>query len=208
MQIRIKNLTKSIKDQMILKDINLEMESGKIYGIKGKNGSGKTMLMKAICGLIRPTSGTVEIDGEILGGKRSFPESVGALIEHPGFIPNYSGYDNLMYLACIRKRIGGERVRETMRLVGLDPDNRKSFKKYSLGMKQKLGIAAAIMENPDLIILDEPTNALDDESVVILEDILKNLKKTGKLVILSCHDTEELLKLSDIVFTMKEGRIT
>lgn len=207
MYIKVQDLSKVIGKNIILDHINLEMESGYIYGIKGKNGSGKTMLMRAICGLIKPTSGSVEIDGEVLGKNHSFPNSVGVLIEHPGFIPQYSGYENLKYLIRIRKRVDERRISQVMRMVGLNPMEKKAFKKYSLGMKQKLGIAAAIIENPDLVILDEPINALDEDSIDTVKEILMDLKKEGKLVILSCHDTEELLQVSDVVITMKAGKV-
>ncbi|MFQ7393760.1 MAG: ATP-binding cassette domain-containing protein [Lachnospira eligens] len=145
-------------------DVSLRMESGKIYGFRGKNGSGKTMLMRAIAGLIKVT-GTVDIDGRILGKDEMFPPSIGILIENPSFISNYTGFENLKTLASIRERIDDDKIRQTLTEVGLEPDDKRTFKKYSLGMKQRLGIAAAIMEDPDIIILDEPINALDDSEL-------------------------------------------
>jgi len=139
MKIKITHLSKNIKKAVILDDVNMELESGRIYGLKGKNGSGKTMLMRAICGLITPTNGTVEIDGKILGKDISFPESIGVLIENPSFISNYTGMKNLQVLASIQKRIGDEEIRNTLELVGLDPNDKRTFKKYSLGMKQRYG---------------------------------------------------------------------
>ena len=166
-----------------------------MYGLKGKNGSGKTMLMRVICGLISATEGTVEIDGKILGKNMTFPDSVGVLIENPAFIGNYTGFKNLKVLASIQNRVDDEHIREVTHQVGLDPDDKRTYRKYSLGMKQKLGIAAAYMENPDLIILDEPINALEEQ------------KKRGALIIIACHDKEELEMLSDEIIEISEGRI-
>ncbi|MCR1839910.1 ATP-binding cassette domain-containing protein [Murimonas intestini] len=208
MLIEINNLSKEIGNELILKDINMRMESGHVYGIKGKNGSGKTMLMRAICGLIFPTHGSIMIDGKELGKDLSFPESVGALLENPGFINEYSGVKNLKTLAAIQNKVGYEEICEVLVKVGLDPSDNKKFKKYSLGMKQKLGIAGAIFENPELVILDEPTNALDEKSIVSFKEIIKELKARHALVIISCHDTEDLQELSDTIFTMENGSIT
>ncbi len=207
MKIKITHLSKNIKKAVILDDVNMELESGRIYGLKGKNGSGKTMLMRAICGLITPTNGTVEIDGKILGKDISFPESIGVLIENPSFISNYTGMKNLQVLASIQKRIGDEEIRNTLELVGLDPNDKRTFKKYSLGMKQRLGIAEAIMERPDIVILDEPINALDETGAAMIREILHNLRNEGKLIILACHDTEELNFLADEIYEIAEGKI-
>ncbi len=207
MDIEIKNLTKKISGNVILDNINIEMISGKIYGLKGKNGSGKTMLMRAICGLILPTEGQVVIDGQVLGKDISFPNSIGALIETPGFIANYSGFKNLKVLSQIQGKINDEKILEILQLVGLDPNEKKKYKKYSLGMKQKLGIAAAIMEDPKIIILDEPTNALDENSIIILREILHKYRDEGSLIIISCHDSEELAFLSDEIFYIENGRV-
>lgn len=207
MYLEIKNLSKTISKNPILRNITIGMERGKIYGLRGKNGSGKTMLMRAICGLILPTEGSVSIDGEVLGKDISFPRSIGALIENPGFIANYSGLKNLQILAAIQNHIGQKDIEAIMEQLGLDSADPKKFKKYSLGMKQKLGIAAAVMENPDLIILDEPINALDEKSVEIVKQLLLNHKERGALIIISCHDREELEFLSDEVFCMEDGQI-
>lgn len=207
MVIDVKNLSKEFGKEYILKDINLHMESGHVYGLKGKNGSGKTMLMRAVCGLIFPSQGEIVIDGKVLGKELSFPENVGALIENPGFIGEYTGARNLKTLAAIKKIAGDAEIRESLIKVGLDPDDKKKFKKYSLGMKQKLGIAAAIFEKPELVILDEPTNALDEKSIELLKNIIEELRDNGALVILSCHDTEELMQISDTIFCMENGSI-
>ena len=185
----------------------LEFTGGKVYGLRGKNGSGKTMLMRAICGLITPDSGIIDIDGKILGKDISFPESIGVLIENPAFIGNYTGFKNLKVLASIQNRIGDEQIRKALEDIGLDPDDKRTYRKYSLGMKQKLGIAAAVMENPDIIILDEPINALDEVSVEKVHDILEEQKKRGAVIIIACHDKEELDQLSDEIIEISDGRI-
>lgn len=207
MEIEVRNLTKRISGNLILDNINIKMTDGKIYGLKGKNGSGKTMLMRAICGLILPTEGQVIIDGQVLGKDISFPNSLGALIESPGFIANYSGFKNLKILSEIQDKIDDNKINEVLTMVGLDPKEKKKFKKYSLGMKQKLGIAAAIMEEPEIIILDEPTNALDESSVISLRKTLQKYRDAGALIIISCHDSEELEFLSDEIFFMENGRL-
>ena len=207
MYIKITDVNKTIKKAPILRDINLEFTGGKVYGLRGKNGSGKTMLMRAICGLITPDSGIIDIDGKILGKDISFPESIGVLIENPSFIGNYTGLKNLKVLASIQNRAGDEQIRKALKDIGLDPDDKRPYRKYSLGMKQKLGIAAAVMENPDIIILDEPINALDDVSVEKVHDILEEQKKRGAVIIIACHDKEELDQLSDEIIEISDGRI-
>ena len=178
MYVEIEALTKIIDKNKVLDKVSLKMDKGKIYGIKGKNGSGKTMLLRAVCGLIKPTEGLVKVGEKQIGKDVTFPDSVGVLIENPGFIPSLSGYDNLKMLADIKRLIGKEEIEAVMEKVGLEKSCfKKKYKTYSLGMKQKLGIAAAIMEKPELILLDEPTNALDEESVRKLLDILKIEKK-------------------------------
>mgnify|MGYP000807243905 FL=1 len=207
MYIKITDVNKTIKKAPILRDINLEFTGGKVYGLRGKNGSGKTMLMRAICGLITPDSGIIDIDGKILGKDISFPESIGVLIENPSFIGNYTGFKNLKVLASIQNRVSDEQIRKALKDIGLDSDDKRTYRKYSLGMKQKLGIAAAVMENPDIIILDEPINALDDVSVEKVHDILEEQKKRGAVIIIACHDKEELDQLSDEIIEISDGRI-
>ena len=208
MYLEIQNLSKTIARTAILQNLSLEMERGKIYGLWGKNGSGKTMLIRAICGLIHPSEGEILIDGERLGKDIAFPRSIGALIESPGFIAGYSGIKNLRFLAGIQQKIGDDQIRSVMTALSLDPDDRKKFKKYSLGMKQKLGIAAAIMEKPEIILLDEPFNALDEKSAAAVGNILREEKKRGALILLSCHDKAELDDLADEVFCLESGRLT
>ena len=207
MYIKITDVNKTIKKAPILRDINLEFTGGKVYGLRGKNGSGKTMLMRAICGLITPDSGIIDIDGKILGKDISFPESIGVLIENPSFIGNYTGLKNLKVLASIQNRVSDEQIRKALKDIGLDPDDKRTYRKYSLGMKQKLGIAAAVMENPDIIILDEPTNALDMAGVELVKGILQKQKERGALCILSCHDLPVLESLSDEIIKLEEGKI-
>lgn len=207
MYIEIKNYTKILSKATVLNDISIKMDKGKVYGFQGYNGSGKTMLMRAICGLISPTKGEVIIDGKPLGKNNSFPESIGILIENPGFLPYYSGFENLKIIAQIKRRISDETIRKTMSKLGLDPYDKKKFGKYSLGMKQKLGIAAAIMEEPEIVILDEPFNALDEKSATIVGNEILNLREKGKLVILACHDSKELEYLCDEIFVIEEGKI-
>ena len=206
--VRLEDYCKSFKSAELLKNINLTLESGKVIGLKGKNGSGKTMLMRAISGLILPTSGKVYINDKELGRHISFPPSIGILIENPSFISNYTGFKNLKILASIQNRISDDEIRDAIRKVGLDPDDRRTFKKYSLGMKQRLGIAAAIMERPDIVILDEPINALDEAGAGLIKGLLDELKANGSLIIIACHDTEELNYLSDEIYEIYDGEIT
>lgn len=207
MSIVISNLSKTINKVPILTDINMELEPGKVYGLKGKNGSGKTMLMRVICGLIIPTEGTITIDGEAIGKKHSFPKSIGMLIENPAFLNNYTGFENLELLASIKGIIGDKDISEAMEMVGLDPKDKRTYKKYSLGMKQRLGIAAAFMEYPDIVILDEPINALDEAGAKLIRVILEKLKSMNKTIIIACHDTEELEYLADEIYELYEGKI-
>ena len=206
--VRLEDYCKSFKSAEVLKNINLTLESGKVIGLKGKNGSGKTMLMRAISGLILPTSGKVYINDKELGRQISFPPSIGILIENPSFISNYTGFKNLKILASIQNRISDDEIRDAIRKVGLDPDDKRTFKKYSLGMKQRLGIAAAIMEHPDIVILDEPINALDEAGAGLIKGLLDELKANGSLIISACHDTEELNYLSDEIYEIYDGEIT
>lgn len=206
--VRLEDYCKSFKSAEVLKNINLTLESGKVIGLKGKNGSGKTMLMRVISGLILPTSGKVYINDKELGRQISFPPSIGILIENPSFISNYTGFKNLKILASIQNRISDDEIRDAIRKVGLDPDDKRTFKKYSLGMKQRLGIAAAIMERPDIVILDEPINALDEAGAGLIKGLLDELKANGSLIIIACHDTEELNYLSDEIYEIYDGEIT
>lgn len=205
--VKIKNLSKTIKGKTVLENINIELHKGKIYGFKGINGSGKTMLFRAICGLIIPTKGEIIINNKKLHKDISFPESVGVLIENPGFLPNYSGKQNLKLLADIKGKIEDEDIEKIINLVGLDCNDNRKYKQYSLGMKQKLGIAQALMENPELILLDEPTNALDEQSVQSILEIINTEKTHGKTILIASHDKSTLEYIADEIFNIENGRI-
>lgn len=207
-RINVVNYSKIIKGRVILEDVNLSLESGRIYGLKGVNGSGKTMLLRALCGLIYPTSGYVEVDGEKLRKNISFPRSVGALIESPAFLDNFTGYKNLEMIASLKEIASRQDIEEVLAETGLDPHDARTYKKYSLGMKQKLGLACCFMEKPDIILLDEPFNALDEESVEKIKKIMIRHKERGALIVLACHDGQSLLSLSDEIYNVVEGRVT
>lgn len=207
MAIEVNNISKVIGGVTVLDDMNLTFEPGKIYGLKGKNGSGKTMLMRAICGLIRPTQGSISINGSVLGKDISFPDSIGVLIENPSFINKYTGFKNLKILASIQNRIDDSEIRNALKMVGLEPDDKRTYRKYSLGMKQRLGIACALMEYPEIILLDEPFNALDDAGIALVREILLERREQGCLLVLACHETEELEALSDEVYRIVDGKI-
>lgn len=205
--VEVKNVSKVFKGTTVLDDVSVTFEKGCITGIIGRNGSGKTVLLKLICGLLKNDTGEIIIDGKLIGEGRRHPENIGAVIENPGFIPYKSGYKNLKYLADIQKKIGKEEVKNAIKQVGLDPDSRKHVGKYSLGMKQRLGIAQALMERPDLIILDEPMNGLDKQGVKDIREILIELKKQGKTIIITSHNAEDIEVLCDKVYEMEQGKI-
>lgn len=207
MIIKLDNIEKSIKGNQVLNQVSFEFESGKIYGIYGRNGSGKTMLMRTILGLIHSDHGSVTIDGKIIGKDIDFPESVGAMIENPGFFPYATGYENLKMLADIKGKIDENDIREAIQKVGLDDQEKRVVAKYSMGMKQRLAIAQAIMEKPDLLVLDEPTNALDQEGVDVFRKIIQSEAKRGTLIIISSHNKEDIDILSDIKIRMESGKI-
>ena len=206
--IAIQNVSLTIRKTPILKNVSAEFETGKIHGLIGRNGSGKTMLMKCICGFIKPTAGEIRVDGKRIGKDCDFPESVGIIIETPGFIPYYSGLRNLMLLADLNRRVTREKVRETMKKVGLDPDAKRHVRKYSLGMRQRLGLAQALMEDPALLILDEPMNGLDKDGVADMRRYLLDLKAAGKTVLIASHSTEDIETLCDTVSEMDKGILT
>lgn len=210
-EIEVKNLCKTINKNMVLDNINLHMVSGQVYGFQGINGSGKTMLMRALIGLIHPTSGTTLIDQKELGKDMDFPKSIGFLLENPTFLDMYSGPDNLRLLAGVDNNISADMINKEIdsliEEVGLKSARNKKYKKYSLGMKQRLGIAAAVLGNPDIVVLDEPTNALDDDGKDMVKRIVKMQKERGALVIISCHEMQTLEELSDEIVRLKEGRI-
>ena len=202
--VKLENLCKKFNQETVLKNVNADFRSGKIYGIVGKNGSGKTVLFKTIVGFIRPTSGHVYVKGKEIGVDADFAENVGVIIETPGFLSQYSAYKNLEFLASIRNRISKQQIKEAIKAVGLDAESSKKVGKFSLGMRQRLGIAQAIMENPDLIILDEPMNGLDKNGIHIVKEVLENLKREGKTVILASHYAEDA-EICDEVYEMEDG---
>lgn len=205
--INVKNVSKCFGEQEVLKNINISMDAGKIYGLIGRNGSGKTVLMKCICGFLTPTSGIVEIYGKDIREDESLLEKMGIIIETPGFLPEYSAYKNLKMLAMIRNRIDDEQIKEALKIVGLLPDSNKKVGKYSMGMKQRLGIAQAIMEDPDILILDEPMNGLDNQGVADMHMLLKEMRNHNKLILLASHNKEDITDLCDKVWVMDAGKI-
>ena len=207
MKIEITNLKKVIKGTIVLDDINYTFSGGRIYGLCGKNGCGKTMLMRLIAGLIYPSSGTIRIKDKVLGKDISFPESVGMLIENPSFLNDYTGKQNLEMLAGLQKNVDKAEVRRVLEQVGLDPDDKRKFYKYSLGMRQRLGIAAAIMGSPELILLDEPINAIDTDGVHEIRAIIRGLSAENRIIIVASHDKSEMDYLADEKIYMSEGRL-
>lgn len=207
MPIRVCSYTKTIKGITVLDAIECTFEQGRIYGLQGKNGSGKTMLLRAIAGLILPTSGHVEIDGKIVGVDIAFPPSIGLLIENPSFISRYTGAKNLELLAGLKGIASADHICNVLRQVGLDPTDARTYRKYSLGMKQRLGIACAIMENPSIVLLDEPFNALDPSGVSCVMQAIAHMREQGSTTIVACHDVEELRQISDEIITLAEGRV-
>ncbi len=206
--IEISHVTKKYGAATVLNDVNISFEKGKIHGLIGRNGSGKTMLMKCICGFVPVTQGSITVNGKKIGKDIDVPENLGAIIETPGFLNNYSGYNNLKFLAGINKKIGREQIREAISFVGLDPDSKKHVGRYSLGMRQRLGLAQAIMENPDILLLDEPMNGLDKHGVKEMRELFKSLAQQGKTIIMANHSAEDIDVLCDMVCEMDLGVLT
>jgi ABC-2 type transport system ATP-binding protein len=203
--VEVLDAVKIFKENTALKNISIKFEAGKIHGVIGRNGSGKTVLFKCISGFMKLSSGKILINGEPI--KPAAAQEIRLIIEEPGFIGSMSGFNNLKLLASIRGEISDERIRETIALVGLDPDSKKHVRKYSLGMRHRLGIAQAIMEKPKLLILDEPMNGLDKQGVKEIRHVLKELNKEGCTIILSSHYSEDIEALCDTVFEMDGGKI-
>lgn len=205
--IEIKNVVKKWGNNTVLKSVNLTAERSEIVGIIGHNGSGKTVLMKCVCGFITPDSGEIMISGKRIGKDIDIPKNIGLIIETPGFLPNFSGFNNLWQLAKIRGKISKDDVYAIMKKVGLDPNEKKHVGKYSLGMRQRLGIAQAIMENPDILILDEPMNGLDKDGVADMRDLFLQLKADGKAIIVASHNSMDIEVLCDKVFEITKGAL-
>lgn len=206
--IKVMHATKSFGEEKVLQDVTVDFEKGKIHGIIGRNGSGKTMLFKCICGLISLSSGEIMVDGKKIGKDTDVPEQVGMIIEAPGFLPDYSGYGNLRLLASINNKIKKEAIFAAMEKVGLEPESKKHVRKYSLGMKQRLGIAQAIMENPRILIFDEPFNGLDNQGVEDMRKLFLELKEEGKTILIASHNSEDIKILCDYVYSMEAGKLS
>lgn len=207
MKIIAENIVKTIKKKIILDNISLELESGNIYGFVGRNGCGKTMLFRALSGLMHIDSGRIRIDGKVLHKDINVPPSIGLIIENAGLYNEFSGFKNLKLLADINKKISDIEITKAISEVGLDPNDKRPVRKYSLGMKQRLIIAQAIMESPDIIMLDEPTNALDERGVKLIRDIILREKERGALVLIASHNKEDIEILADRVYYMDGGKI-
>ena len=206
--ISVEGVSKRFGEDTVLKEVTREFEEGKIHGIVGNNGSGKTVLMKCICGFLHPTSGKILVRYKQVGKDMDFPDDMGIIIETPGFLPNLTGMKNLLLLASLNRKIDAAAVRKTIRRVGLDPDMKKHVGKYSLGMRQRLGIAQAIMENPSLLILDEPFNGLDKHGVADMRELIKSLRSEGKTILLASHNQGDIDELCDTVCEMDAGVMT
>lgn len=204
-RIDLENVSKTIRNNEVLKDISLHFESGNIYGFVGRNGSGKTMLFRMIAGLIKPTRGSVSYNGKVLGSELDIIPQLGLVIENVGLYPEFTGLRNLKMLAMINSLIGEQEIREAITRVGLDPDDRRTVRKYSLGMKQRIVLAQAIMERPDVLILDEPTNALDEDGVEQIRNLIREEKERGALVLIASHNREDISSLCDVIYSMRAG---
>ena len=205
--IRVENVNLKIEKNTILNNVTMQVNKGEIVALIGRNGSGKTMLMKCICGFVKTTSGSIFVNEKMVGKEIDFPEKMGVIIETPGFISQYSGMKNLWLLAKLNSTLTKNEIASTMELVGLNPKLKRHVGKYSLGMRQRLGIAQAIMENPDILILDEPMNGLDYQGVEDVRKLLLNLKEQGKTILIASHNTEDIAVLCDHVWKMKSGEI-
>jgi ABC-2 type transport system ATP-binding protein len=206
--VRVQNVSKDFGQERVLKNVTRDFETGKIHGIVGNNGSGKTVLMKCICGFLLPTEGKVIVNGKRVGKDVDFPPDLGLIIETPGFLPQMSGARNLEILASLNRKIGLKEIAAAIRRVGLDPLLKKPVGKYSLGMRQRLGIAQAIMEDPALLVLDEPLNGLDKHGVLEMRTLIKDLRSEGKTILLASHNQGDIDELCDTVCEMDAGVLT
>ncbi len=207
MKIQIKNVSKSFKKINVLDNINLTFESGKIYGLIGRNGSGKSVLLKMICGFYTPSSGEILFDNVNYIKNKEFPKNVGALIESPSFLPDLTGYQNLELLASIQSKISDNEINDILKKVNLFEEKNKKYSNYSLGMKQKLGVAQALMEDPKIIILDEPFNGIENETAQKLRNLLVEEKKKDKIIILASHIKDDIINLADIVYEFDNNNV-
>ncbi len=207
MNIKIKNVSKKIKNEIILDGITLDFEGGHIYGITGRNGSGKTILLKMICGFIVPDSGEVIVNGENIYKKKTFPKNTRAMFDSLNYLNDLSGYENLELLASIQNKIEKKDIEKVLKQVDLYSEKDKKFGKYSLGMKQKVGIAQVLMENPDIMIFDEPFNGLDDKSTIMVRKLLIEKKEEGKIVIIATHIKEDINNLCDVIYKLDSGKL-
>ncbi len=206
--VAIRALSKRFEQEQVLKDVSLNLEAGRIHGIIGRNGSGKTVMLKCVCGFLRPDGGSVTVSGKVIGKDCDFAPDTGMLIETPGFLPHETGMDNLLWLARLTKKADKEKIRELIRLVGLDPADKKGVGKYSMGMRQRLGIAQALLEDADLLILDEPMNGLDNQGVKDMRRLFIRLREQGKTIILASHFAQDIEELCDTVHEMDQGVLT
>ena len=205
--VKVENLSKQFGKTEVLHQVNVSFAKGQIHGLIGRNGSGKTMLLKCICGFVPATSGTITVQGKVVGKDIDIPKNIGIIIETPGFLPGYSAYKNLKFLADISGKADRQAVKDAIKMVGLDPELKRHVGKYSLGMRQRLGLAQAIMEDPDILLLDEPMNGLDNEGVEEMRKFLLELKEQGKTIIIASHSKEDTEVLCDTVSEMDKGRL-
>lgn len=205
--IKVENLSKQFGKTEVLHQVNVSFTKGHIHGLIGRNGSGKTMLLKCICGFVPATGGTITVQGKVVGKDIDIPKNIGIIIETPGFLPGYSAYKNLKFLADISGKADRQAVKDAIKKVGLDPELKRHVGKYSLGMRQRLGLAQAIMEDPDILLLDEPMNGLDNEGVEEMRKFLLELKEQGKTIIIASHSKEDIEVLCDTVSEMDKGRL-
>lgn len=206
--IQVRNVSKQIKGRLLLDNVSLDVQAGSMSGIKGHNGAGKSILLRTIAGLVRPSQGQICVLGEIIGKEAEFPRDTGAMIDGPGLLPQYSGLQNLRFLAMIRNQISDEEIKAAIRLVGLNPDDKRPVRTYSTGMRQRLGIAQAIMERPVLLLLDEPTSAIDGEGRQVIYQVLRQLREQGVTILLTSHSEEELSTLCNEIIFMESGKVT
>lgn len=207
MELVAESINKKIRKNVILSDISMTLQSGKVYGFTGRNGSGKTMLFRALSGLIKIDSGEVRLDGKVLSKDFAVLPSLGIVLENAGLYPEFTGYENLSALAKLNNKVGPEEIKKAITRVGLDPGDKRTFRKYSLGMKQRIVIAQAVMEHPDVIMLDEPTNGLDEHGVEEIRKLIQEEKERGALILLASHNKEDIRLLADEVFYLESGRL-